>query len=198
MVVYEQTSNPTALPLDLPETRGHLRYPDDEENPFIELLIGAATEYAENHTRRAFMSRSFKFYLDEFPARSYIEIPKPPLSAITSLKYYDPDEVQQTWTASTNYYSDIVSEPGRLQMKTGIIWPTVETRRPNAIEIEFVAGYASAALVPDSIKIGMLLMIGHWFENREAVVVGPTGLRVNEVPQSANLLLDQNRVLSFY
>ena len=43
---------------------------------------------------------------------------------------------------------------------------------PGRRECGGIAGYGAAAAVPAAIKQAMLLLIGHWFANREAVNVG--------------------------
>jgi len=46
------------------------------------------------------------------------------------------------------------------------------------VKVNYVAGYGAATAVPQTIKQAMLMLIAHWFENREAVgtVGGPVEL----------------------
>jgi len=67
---------------------------------------------------------------------------------------------------------DSVSQPGRLVLKSGQSWPSATLRPANAIVIRFVAGWASLGELPLRIKQAMLLLIGHWYENREATITG--------------------------
>ncbi len=46
--------------------------------------------------------------------------------------------------------------------------------------------------MPDAIRTGLLLMVGHLFENREAVILGSTPA---ELPLSVQFFLGQHRVL---
>jgi uncharacterized phiE125 gp8 family phage protein len=51
------------------------------------------------------------------------------------------------------------------------VWPSARSVR-DAVQIRFIAGYGDAASdVPQAIKQAILLLVGHWFENREAVLV---------------------------
>lgn len=196
-MTYVQATKPAGYPVSLEEIKDHLKISYTEEDYLLTIFIGAATEYAESITRRALMSRSFDYYLDEFPEHCCIELPMPALQSVTSIKYYDTSNVLQT-LSSSKYQVDIKNEPGRIVLTEGEIWPSTKTRKPNAVEIRYVAGYPHRGEIPKTIKTAILLTVGHWFENRESVVVGPTGLRIKDVPLSANFLLDQNRVMSFF
>jgi uncharacterized phiE125 gp8 family phage protein len=59
------------------------------------------------------------------------------------------------------------------------------------IQVTYVAGYGAAASVPQKYKQAMLLLIGHWYENRETVIVGtisgPIALAVDSL-----IWLDRN------
>jgi uncharacterized phiE125 gp8 family phage protein len=68
----------------------------------------------------------------------------------------------------------------------------------NAVRIRFVSGYAPEGSPPDyregvpqAIKQAILLLVGHWYENREDVVVGTV---VNKLPTAAEALLFNYRI----
>jgi uncharacterized phiE125 gp8 family phage protein len=47
---------------------------------------------------------------------------------------------------------------------------------PQGIEIDYVAGYGSAAdEVPADLRQAVLLLIAHWHEHRDAVVIAGSG-----------------------
>lgn len=56
------------------------------------------------------------------------------------------------------------------------------------------AGYADAAAVPQGIKQAMLLLVGSWYENREATISGAT---IAEVPFAVDALIAPYRVIEF-
>ncbi|MCW5861278.1 MAG: head-tail connector protein, partial [Caldilineales bacterium] len=43
-------------------------------------------------------------------------------------------------------------------------------RELNAIHIRFEAGYGAASAVPTRYKQALKLLVGHWYENREAIL----------------------------
>ena len=85
---------------------------------------------------------------------------------------------------------DIYQEPGRIILKSGVPWPSAELRIVNGVEVQVVVGYGDDANVPYNLKQAMLLLIGHWYESREAVIVGTISA---ELPMGVNSLLWLNR-----
>jgi uncharacterized phiE125 gp8 family phage protein len=76
--------------------------------------------------------------------------------------------------------------PSRLFPVAGISWPTNVSVRGGAIGITFVAGYANGDAVPKHLLQAVYLLVGHWYENRETVIVGMTA---NNVPMAVQALL---------
>jgi len=194
---------PASEPITLDEAKDHLRVDVSEDDALITTLIVAAREAAEHITGRALMQQTWELALDCFHdiedcdlryrigRHAYrINIPKPPLVSITSVKYYDTDGTLQTM-ASSDYQLDDHSEPARLMPAYGTCWPSTRDQA-NAVMIRYVAGYADAASVPQQIKNWMLLRIGMLYENRESVAAGVT---LTEVPY-VDCLLDAYRIWS--
>jgi len=162
------------------------------ENSLLNSLITVARQYAENFQKRAFLTQDWELWLDDFPSKNYIQIPLPPLQSITSVKYYDTSDTEATFS-SDDYFVDTKSEPGRIGLNYGETWPTTALRPINGVYIEFKAGYGDAATdVPETVKQAMLLLIGAWYEQREAITT--TGLNVKDVPFGVKALLWQDRV----
>lgn len=158
---------PEAEPFTVDEAIDHLRIDGTADAAYIFTLIRAAREQAEAITKRALMRQTWKYLLDDVPSCGVIEIPKPPLSSVTHVKYYDDNGTQQTWSSAL-YSVDASSEPGRLQPIYGGSWPSYRAI-PNTIEVQFVCGYVSADRIPASIIQGMRLLLAHYYENREEV-----------------------------
>jgi Phage gp6-like head-tail connector protein len=99
-----------------------------------------------------------------------IDIPKPPLISITSVKYYDFNGVLQTVDPTT--YNVSLGIPGRIQPAYSKVWP-ISRPTIDSVQVTFAAGMgATPADVSDAVKAAMKLLIGHWYENREGAVVG--------------------------
>ena len=66
----------------------------------------------------------------------------------------------------------MLSEPARLVLSAGAVQLS-PARLLNAFEVAFTAGYGDEASdVPAPIRHALKLLVAHWFEHREPVVVG--------------------------
>ena len=191
---------PAELPLSLAETKAHLRVDDTSSDDLISRLIGAAVSHvdgAEGWLGRALISQTWELALDAFPTteKREIVVPLPPLQSITSITYVDTNGATQT--LSTDVY-DLVGDggkqPARIVEAHGETWPSTRSQR-EAVTVRFVAGYGDTASdVPEAIRHGLLLMIGHLYEHREDVIAG---VSVAEVPMASQWLLMPFRVWGF-
>ena len=182
---------PTVEPVSLADMRTHLRVDSADEESLISATIMAARRYAEIQTWRAFVQQTWELSLDEFPnGDGTIELPKPPLLQVNSVKYLDTLGVLTTLNAA-NYRVDIASEPGRLTPAYGLTWPDVRSLTA-AVVINYNAGYGTtAADVPMPLRQAIKILAAHWFEVREPVVEGHI---VSDVPLSIDDLLSSYRM----
>lgn len=163
------TTPPASEPINLAEAKTHLRVDDSVEDALITRLISAARLHGEQLAGRAFITRTLTATLDDWPDDGLIELPYPPLISVVSIIYTDAAGVPTTWPAS-NYVVDTTSTPGRIALAYNKSWPTATLRPLAPIAIQYTAGYGAAGNVPDQYKQGLLLLIGAWYENREAVL----------------------------
>lgn len=77
-------SAPASEPISLEEAKNHLRVDGAEDNTLISALIVTARQLAEKETKRAFITQTWEMCLDKVVEE--IEIPKPPLQSIESIK----------------------------------------------------------------------------------------------------------------
>jgi len=190
----ELTTAPTSKPITTEEAKAHIKIDSTvtADDVYIDTLVEAAIEYAQERTRRQFITATYKMYLDDFPGSSTpIELDKPKLQSITSITYVDTNEVLQTWS-NTLYEVDTKTEPGRVQPIDGESYPGVFTQF-NGVIITFVAGYGGAADVPDVIKHALKLLVAYFYENRDMVNVSFAAHGVSQipVPMAVEVLLNQ-------
>ena len=190
-VALKLITPPEAEPVSLDEAKLHLRVWDDAEDRYIVSLIQASRQWCENYLRRSLITTKWRQTFGSLPRGGVIELARPPLVEVTRFEYVNDSGVTTTVPAEL-YSVDIDSEAGRIVRGHDLTWPTVRTTGVTAaVTVEFNAGYGpTAASVPDSIRHAMLLMMGHWYENRSPVVVGS---QVNSVPRSAEALLATQR-----
>lgn len=159
----------------------------------LNLLISTARQYMEETLGRAFITQTWDYVLDDFPTVGYIELPLPPLASVTSITYYDVDDVSAVQAAS-EYYVDTYSEPGRIVLNDGESWPTTSLRPANGVIIRFICG-GTAASVPEPLINAMLMLIGHLYENRELII--STGAMPKELPMAYKHLVAPYQIWSF-
>lgn len=170
------TTQPIQEPITTAQMKTHLRYSgsDANEEAYIDRLTTAARMLVEQQTGRTFYQKAITLYLDRWPADGVILLPEPPIISVTSVKYYDTDDVQQTISGS-NYRVATQSEPGRVRPVDTYAWPSADAR-DGAIEVAYLAGYPTSGDGPadlaaeraESIE-AIYLLVGSWYRNREAV-----------------------------
>ena len=160
----------TALAVSLVEAKAQIRMDLSDDDTLITSDITTATEAAEQATGRAIMPQTWELTLDAFPAA--IELTRVPVASVTSVTYADLDGVDQTLSAllySLDNYDDF--GPTFVVPAYGTEWPATRDQI-NAVKVRYVAGYANAAAVPESIKKWIKLQVGAMAENRAAETVG--------------------------
>ena len=164
---------PAAEPILLADAKLHLRAEGTADDATITRHIKVARRQVEAYTNRALITQTWVSKLNAFPGSDSdrLVMPKPPLQSVTTLKYYDTSGDQQTWD-SDEYTVVISEEPGYIIPAYGYAWPSTRDQ-VEAVEITWKAGYGAAGTnVPDDIVQAMYMLIGHWYENREEVVIG--------------------------
>lgn len=178
-------------PISTAEAKSHMRVDISDDDTLIGIYISAATELVQNITKRQFVNATFDYTLDCFPVEDYIELPRSPLSSVTSITYTDADGNTGQTFSSDNYTADTYHTPGRLVLNFNTSWPAYREDY-NSVVVRFVAGYgATSASVPEAVRQAIQLIVAHWYENREAV----SELNLKNVPMAAMSLLDTVRLL---
>lgn len=168
-VAFELVTAPATEPVSIDEAKAQCRVSGTDEDTTLTSLISVAREKVEADSERALITQTRQLWIDRFPCDGHqiIDIACKPITSITSVMHVDAAGDWQT-VSSANYVTDLISAPARIQPVTGLAWPVARIQ-VNAVKVLFVCGGANAAAVPAMAKHAMKLLIGHWFENREAV-----------------------------
>jgi len=184
MLAPVRTVAPAAPILTIDEVKEHLRVDHADEDALISGLMDAATAHLDGYRGtlgRALVTQTWTVEFRAFANR--LDIPLAPVQSAT-IQYYDSLNAQQT--LPTSIYAVLSDGLGPyVALKYNQQWPQTYTR-DDAVKITFVAGYGAAAAVPAAIRSAMLLLIGHWYDNRSTVAVGQS---VSEMPFAATALL---------
>jgi uncharacterized phiE125 gp8 family phage protein len=186
-MIWKLITPPASEPVSLDEAKAQLRVDGSDDNTFISGLITAARLYFEETARRSLITQTWRLSLDEWSDE--IELPRPPLQSISFIKYKNAAGTETTLSTSV-YLVDAESEPGRVVLAKDQSWPSDELYKVNPIQITYIAGYGAAADVPEQMKQAIKLIIGHWYENREATIAGTI---MKEIPLGIDSLIWLNR-----
>ncbi|PTW57658.1 putative phiE125 gp8 family phage protein [Breoghania corrubedonensis] len=178
-------SPPAGEPVSLAQAKAFLRVDHNDEDALIEALVTAARLQVENATGRALMSQGWRTVLDAWPAHRVVRITRSPVAAIDAVTVYDADGVASVLDPD-DLRLDTAGRPSRLVVSASAPAPGTAV---NGIEIDFTAGYGTAADVPEPLTLAIRRLVAHWYENRES---NPGG----DVPGPVAALLAPYRLVS--
>ncbi len=189
---------PAVEPITLDEAKAQCRVELDfaADDTLLESYIVAARRYCEGLQNRAYITQTWELAISAWPDRDFIRVPLPPLQSVEGVLYYDVDGAEHTLDAG-DYIVDTRRQPGRIVLAHGKAWPSRLLRPANGIVIQFTAGYGDeAADVPQEIRHAMLLLIAHWYENREASVTGASAKVSTHIADGVRNLLGLDGVMA--
>lgn len=164
------SSEPAAEPLSLAEAQAHLLITGDEAEFDPSDAVKAARKYVERHLSRSLITQTLELRLDAWPACGVIYLPQGPVQSVSSINYTDSSGVTTAYTA---YDLDKYSTPARIVPDYGTSWPSVTLQPVAGIVVTYVAGYGAAGSnVPEDIRRAIRMLVGHFWENREAILTG--------------------------
>jgi uncharacterized phiE125 gp8 family phage protein len=179
---------PTVDLITLDEAKAHIRRDDDDDNYYILSLISIVMSHLDGATgilSRALLEQTWTEKANGFPPCKEFRFLLSPLISVETVTYYDSYNVLQTYPPS-NYKSYNGYEYAYLKLNRDATWPTTYNR-DDAITITAKFGYGvDKTSVPQAIKHAGLMLLSHWYENREAVMVGAA---VSELPAGVMRLL---------
>lgn len=181
------TTAPTTTPVDLVLAKAQCRVEHDDDDAFIQSLIGAATRHIERILGRAIMPQVWLLELTAW--QDMVVLPVEPVRSV-AVTYTDAAGDEQTLDAASYTLSS---------------WPSMATewrfvlgeQRPELDDVVYPvrytigAGYEDADAVPEDLKIAVQMLVGHWYLHREAVASGA----MTEVPLGVSALVAPYRRL---
>jgi uncharacterized phiE125 gp8 family phage protein len=184
--MLQLVTGPTVEPITLSEVKRQCVIDWDHDDLLLESLILASRNYVETLCG-SLITQTWSLTLQSWPVR-VIKIGKPRIQTVNSIKYTDSSDVEATLSASA-YYVDAFNS--RVILKSDQTWPTTVLAEFDPIVIEFDCGYGDEAMdIPEPLRIAMLMLCSHWYENREPVNIGNI---VTPLPFSVEALIANYR-----
>jgi len=172
---------PQGLAYPIDRVKKYLRVTGTDQDEIIKTMISASVDLIEHHTWIVLQSRTYTLYSDNWETHN--TLPKYPVTGVTSVKYYDTNNVQQTMPSS-DYWADIVGELSRVTIDS---FPNLYSDRSNAVEIAFTAGYSTWYDIPEEYQRLLMLIVSDMYDGRHSSVVGTISSE-DRGPATRNLL----------
>lgn len=193
-------TEPPALPVTLAQLYGSLRLdpvgspPEHPADPELTRYLATATATVEAITRRALVEQRLRLLMPNFPwvapawARAHgwsqayftgkhaIELRRPPIISVASVRYYDENNVLQTVDTDDWFVTDEIVP--KVQFVSGFTEPVVYDRE-DAVRVDYTAGYTPSGSPPDDYAANIPEAI------KDAVILGVQMLYDKLTPQEA-------------
>lgn len=175
---------PSSEPVTVADVKAWARISSDDEDVLLGSLIIAARQEAEKYLKRALITQTWEYTLDNIPSYfdsiigdgvyelpvnvlyeglpKSITLPYAPIQSITSVTTYNLENTGTVYS-SDNYTLDVAGS--RLVLDYSAIWPS-DLRNKASLVIRYVAGYGSASAVPQAIKIAIMSYVQEVYESR--------------------------------
>ncbi len=166
-------AGPAEEPVTLAEAKAFLRLDQDNEDGLLATLIAAARLHVEAVAGRALLDQSWRLVLDAWPAGRSVTLPVAPARTLTAITAFDADNAPVALDLA-QFRLVAGRVPACLALPQTIAGMP-ELRPRLGIEIDYVAGHGDAANVPADLRHAVLVLVGYWFEHRDAVVGSAAG-----------------------
>ena len=177
--------------VSLDQAKEHLRIGHSSDDSYITQLIKVAQMMCEEHTGQFFTAVVMEYYADNWQQTK--EIPNySTVRSITSIEYYDQDDVLQTF-ASSNYYLENATKRSRIALKDNVDYPDLRDGIGNIkITLTFnIMNYAGGESYTFMAYQAMLITIADLYENRQSVIVGRIA---SVIPKTAEYILNKIKI----
>jgi uncharacterized phiE125 gp8 family phage protein len=176
LVDLTQRSDP---PVTLDEAKDQCRIvcSDYTHDSRLLRLVDEATRSIETLTGARLAAHSVQLVLDGFPEWD-LDLGVYPVNSITSVKYDDADNVEQTLVLGTDYWEGLSGMYPFIRPISG--WPPTMYDKPGSVRIVMDVGYynytVSPAMpsTPDDLRHAVLIRVKEYFDNAGESITGHT------------------------
>lgn len=200
MIAPVLVTPPAMLPVSLEDAKAHLRVDGDDDDALITGLLQAAVSHLDGWTGvlgRCLVEQSWRLDFDAFSR--CMRIPLWPIISIESVTWRN--AAGQVATIADSNYALATDERGAyVRWDKAYGFPT-GLYESAAVSVLVKAGYPTTpaaggnpaiSTVPAALKVAILLLVGTWFDNREATVSGNAA----ELPFAVKVLIGPFRRIS--
>ena len=157
---YRLVTPPTGAVITVDDLKPRIGIFHAEKDAALQSYINAAVELAERFTGRQLLSATWELQLPKW--KFEVQLKHIPVASLISVKYYDLNNVDTT--LDLNDPAQVVAA---VNVEQPVVWLRQELstfERPDAIRIQFTAGYTSGN-VPAGIVNAICLIAGAMYQN---------------------------------
>lgn len=163
---FELITAPGVEPVTLSEAKDHARVTVTDDDALITSQIVSARNFVEAYTKRFCINQTWEvsWDLDDNPDEKRFLAPgRGRIESVTSITSYDSDDVGTVFDAANYRISG-----DRIVLKDNAEWPALQ-RCFDTLVVRLLFGFgATVGDVPDDIKQAIMMLVSHWYDNREA------------------------------
>lgn len=167
---------PDELPISMSEMRSHSALCNGCDDVQLAGMIAAAVNYFEDQTNRRLLTQTVRLALDRYPGGVF-DLPVGPVSAIVSAEVRNAtsDAGVQTFTAiDTPALVGNRVQRAYWSSTANASLPSIDCG-PESLRLTLTCGYGVKGASCPPVILGCLkLLAAHFYENREASIVGTT------------------------
>lgn len=176
---------PALEPISLVQIKEHLRVEHTSEDTLISAYITSARLHIEAILAKLLISQNWRINFDRLPTGKTVYLPLAPLLSLNSVSFYT-DQSGPNTIPAVDYTIDLDSVRPRFSLHL----QRQNLRAFGAYELDVTVGYGPAAEdVPGDVRQALLLLVAHWYENREAA----TPIAREQIPHGIRTILEPHR-----
>lgn len=162
-MAIETVSSESGEIVDLAEAKEHLGVWDDDQDSKVNLMLTAARDYCERWGEITLRQSATRTHATrDWPSCGWV-LRRPPVTAVSSITYYDADNASQT-LASSNYRVSITAEGfAHIEYAASATLPTLYDRQ-DAVTVNYTTGWGvDSSAWPPSGKAAILLTLTYLY-----------------------------------
>jgi uncharacterized phiE125 gp8 family phage protein len=167
---------PPVEPLTLQEAKDHCVVTHDQHDSMLMALIVAARKHVEEHYQISLVTQTREVAFDRF--QDDLLLTHGPVQSVEAVEYMNADGTLTPLTEA-DYQVDLYGAPVRVSAAYSAYWPTARVMY-RSVRVRYVAGFEPvdgsptdyAGNIPEDIKVALKLLVGNWYDNREASITG--------------------------
>lgn len=188
---------PTALPVTVAQAKAHLRIDASDEDDVVERYLRAAIGFVQTKASVVLAPTTLQQRFDYWPG--LVKLARGPVRDVREVAYLDEDGAEQE-VAEASWMWEPTDEGADFWLVSDFDRPSLQEDRRGTVRITFDAGFDDpndtgsgddpSLTLPDELVQAVLLMTGHFFENREAV----SAVALHTVELAVDALIHSTRV----